>query len=93
MIKQFTEAFTKAMKLRLEKLYIPKTSKAQMSRIVLFESINASAESDFLLETIVIQHDRIDADGMKFSVVFNDATHIDYEVKITGTKIKEVQHV
>jgi hypothetical protein len=92
MNKQFTSQLRAAIVTRLEKLYTPKLTAAQLSRIVLYECINCSAETGFQIDKLEIKREdwkdhtipRPD-DSFRLSVIVNDLLWVEFK-----TKVKEV---
>lgn len=81
MNNEFTDALRASLTSQFKKLFIPKLTKAQISRIVLFESVNCSAATNFVVESIHIHQEKCTPEEIQFIVTINDRIRIDYTVK------------
>lgn len=72
----------------LEKIYLPKISEAQLSRIIMYHAMNSSADSDYHIKSIQIKASKL-SQRPTIIVIVNEEIRVDFSVNLAK---KEVVH-
>lgn len=87
---KFTDLLRAQLSRQLEKLYLPKLPKAHLSRIVMYETINASADSGYEVRYLQVKETTL-SDFPGIIVIVNEEIRLDFKYRVIE-KEKEVKH-
>jgi hypothetical protein len=82
--ENFILAIRGALHRQFEKLYLPKLPDAHLSRVVMWECINTSADTGYHIESLSVTRRKNETDEI-VTLILNGEVRVDFYIPLTST--------